>query len=70
MGGKNEEFLEDSRKSVITNDMMDEESNEYNTREMKAILNGLPNYVKANLKNVRQQNSYGTNFMISTQKEC
>ena len=30
-------------KSLITNDTMDEESKEYNTRAMKAILNGLPN---------------------------
>ena len=35
-------------KSVITNDTMDEESKENNTRAMKAILNGLPNSVKAN----------------------
>ena len=37
-------------KSVITNDTMDEESKEYNTRAMKAILNGLPNSVKANFE--------------------
>ena len=37
-------------KSVITNDRMDEESKEYNTREMKAILNGLPNSMKANFE--------------------
>ena len=37
-------------KSVITTDMMDEESKEYNTRVIKAILNGLPNSVKANFE--------------------
>ena len=37
-------------KSVITNDTMDEESKEYNTRAMKEILNGLPNSVKANFE--------------------
>ena len=35
---------------MITNDTMDEESKEYNTRAMKAILNGLPNSVKANFE--------------------
>ena len=29
---------------------MDQQSNEYNTRAMKAILNGLPNSVKANFE--------------------
>ena len=37
-------------KSVITNDTMDEDTKEYNTRAMKAILNGLPNSVKANFE--------------------
>ena len=37
-------------KSVITNDIMDEESKEYNTRAMKEILKGLPNFVKANFE--------------------
>ena len=35
---------------MITNDTMDEEYKEYNTRAMKEILNGLPNSMKANFE--------------------
>ena len=36
--------------SMITNNMMNEESKEYNAQAMKEILNGLSNSVKANLE--------------------
>lgn len=35
---------------VIIDSTMNDESKEYNTREMKKILNGLPNSIKANLE--------------------
>ena len=35
---------------MITNDTMDEESREYNTRAMKEIVNGLPNSMKASFE--------------------
>lgn len=36
--------------SVITNNMMNGESKEYNAKAMKANLNGLPDSIKANLE--------------------
>lgn len=35
---------------MITDRMIDDESKEYNRREMKTILNGLPNFIKFNLE--------------------
>jgi len=35
---------------MITDSVMDGESKEYNTREMKSILNGLPDSMKGNFK--------------------
>ena len=66
-------------KSMNTNDTMDEESKEYNTRAMKAILNGLPNSVKANFKRcsstkviwdkLHDLHSKGVLTMISSQED-
>ena len=66
-------------KLVITNDTMDEESKEYNTRAMKAILNGLPNSVKANFEKclsekfiwdkIHDLHSKGALTMISCQED-
>ena len=64
---------------MITNDMMDEESKEYNTRAMKEILNGLPNSVKANFEKcssakviwdkLHDLHSKGVLTMISSQED-
>ena len=66
-------------KSVINNDMMDKESKEYNIRAMKAILNGLPNSVKANFEKcslakviwdkLHDLHSKGALTMISSQED-
>ena len=66
-------------KLVITNDTMDEESKEYNTRAMKTILNGLPNSVKANFEKclsakviwdkIHDLHSKGALTMISSQED-
>jgi len=64
---------------MITNDTMDKESKEYNTRAMKAILNGLPNSVKANFEKclstkfiwdkLHDLHSKGALTMISSQED-
>ena len=66
-------------KSMITNDTMDEESKEYNTKSMKAILNGLRNSVKANFEKcssakvisdkIHDLHSKGVLKMISSQED-
>ena len=66
-------------KSVITDSMMEGESKEYNTRAMRAILNGLPNSVKANFEKcssakviwnkLHDLHSKGALAMISSQED-
>jgi len=53
-------------KSVIVDSMMDGESKEHNTRAMKAILNGLPDSMKANFE-LHDLHSKGALTMISSQ---
>ena len=58
---------------------MDEESKEYNTRAMQAILNGLPNFVKAKFEKnssakviwdkLHDVHSKGALTMISSQED-
>ena len=66
-------------KLVITNDTMDEEYKEYNTRAMKEILNGLPNSMKDNFEKclsakviwdkLHDLHSKGALTMISSQED-
>ena len=66
-------------KSVITNDMIGEESKEYNKKAMKTILNGLPNSMKGNFEKclsakviwdkLHDLHSKGALTMISSQED-
>ena len=65
-------------KSVIADSMMDGESKEHNKRAMKAILNGLPDSMKANFEKcsstkgiwdkIHDLHSKGASKMISSQE--